>query len=49
MRIEDANMLVINKLKTKSKDVGFSDHSQGHLLAGIELQWVLNISKNISH
>ena len=35
MRIEDANMLVINKLKTKSKDVGFSDHSQGHLLAGI--------------
>ena len=35
MRVEDANMLVINKLKNKSKDVGFSDHSQGHLLAGI--------------
>ena len=35
MKVEDANLLVINKLKQENTEVGFSDHSEGHLLAGL--------------
>ena len=35
MKLEDANLMVINKLKNKfGKNIGFSDHSEGHEAAG---------------